>query len=204
MKKEASNISYNLTIKMIDRIPQKDLFQGNYSTCCIRVGEPNSIAMCDYLMNTAFNMIELVDNETGKTIGNALCYFVRDKKGNLLFVVDNIEINNSCKPSSNAGLELRNKIFEYASNVAKSVTGKDTKIVMSKRYNDVPFNDLVVKYKKLQLLGKTESYRAYMDLFDGWVNARDFQNADCYQMPNSSENSTSLFNKILSWLHLEP
>jgi len=29
-------------------------------------------------MDTAYNMIELVDNTNGKTIGNALCYFAKD------------------------------------------------------------------------------------------------------------------------------
>ena len=75
-------------------------------------------------------------------------------------------------------------------------------IVMSKRYNDLPFDDLIVKYKKVQLLGKTESYRAYMDLFNGWVTAKDFQIVDCYECPDSSAN-VSMFERFLNWLRLK-
>ena len=38
----------DLTIKMWDRVPQKDLFQGNYSTCCIGMGGGNGSAMPHY------------------------------------------------------------------------------------------------------------------------------------------------------------
>ena len=48
------------------------------------MGGGNGTAMPYYLMNTAFNMIELVDNESGKTIGNALCFFEKDKNGKAL------------------------------------------------------------------------------------------------------------------------
>ncbi|MBQ8475830.1 hypothetical protein IJ531_02095, partial [bacterium] len=42
----------DLTIKMWDRIPQKDIFQGNYSTCCIGMGGGNGAAMPHYLLNS--------------------------------------------------------------------------------------------------------------------------------------------------------
>ncbi|MBQ7286226.1 MAG: hypothetical protein IJW73_00520 [Candidatus Gastranaerophilales bacterium] len=91
---------FDLTIKMWDRIPQKDLFQGNYSTCCIGMGKDNGRAMPHYLLNSMFNMIEVVDNKTDKTIGNALCYFVKNENDEIIFVVDNIEIANKHKPSN--------------------------------------------------------------------------------------------------------
>ena len=44
----------DLTIKMWDREPKKDLFQGNYSNCCIAIDKTNGHAMPDYLLNTSF------------------------------------------------------------------------------------------------------------------------------------------------------
>ena len=161
---------YNLTIKMIDRVPQKDIFQGNYSTCCIGQGEFNERAMAHYLMNTSYNMIELVDNESGKTIGNALCYFVEENKtGMPYFIIDNIEINNAYRCSDEAGKEIRNAITEYASKVVKQVTGKeDLHICMSDNYNDVPTSDLRSQKIKIKFVGDVETKHQYMDLFGGW------------------------------------
>ena len=160
---------YNLTIKMIDRVPQKDIFQGNYSTCCIGQGEFNDRAMAYYLMNTSCNMIEIVDNDSGKPIGNALCYFVEDKKGNPYFIIDNIEISNAHKGSREAGRKIRDSVTEYASKVVKQITGRDDiNICMSDNYNDVPINGLSSKTKKVKLVGEVEADELYMDLFGGW------------------------------------
>lgn len=133
----------DLTIKMWDRVPQKDLFQGNYSTCCIGMGASNGWSMPSYLLNTVFNMIELVDNNTGEIVGNALCYFVKDDIGNPKFIIDNIEIKNSVKPSDKVGKELRNAIFEYAENIVRDVTGReDIQVLLGTNFNDVPDKDL--------------------------------------------------------------
>lgn len=165
-----SNKTMDVTIKMWDRIPQKDLFQGNYSTCCIGMGEINSSAMSHYLLDTAYNMIELKDNKTGKIIGNALCYFAKDSKKNTIFVIDNIEIKNSEIPSDTVGVQLRNSIAEYATNVAHEVTGKnDIKICMGAQYNDVSTSDLTRKIDEISFLGDIDD-SVYMDLYNGWID----------------------------------
>lgn len=163
----AKNI--DVKIKMWDRIPQKDIFQGNYSTCCIGMGGGNGTAMPYYLMNTAFNMIELVDNVSGKTIGNALCFFEKDENGKPIFVIDNIEINNAQKPSDKVGLQLRDAITQYAANVAKEVTGRDdTQIVMGGQYNDVPCEDLPKRTQKIEFVGDISREDIYSDLYTDW------------------------------------
>ena len=160
----------DLTIKMWDRNPQKDIFQGNYSTCCIGMGGGNGSAMPHYIMNGAYNMIEIVDNRTGRTIGNALCYFVKGADGKPAFIIDNIEINNAVKPSAEIGTQLRNSITEYASKVAKEVTGKDdVPVYMSGSYNDVPCSDLPKHTERVSFMGDIDCDQIYMDLYDGWV-----------------------------------
>ncbi len=161
----------DLTIKMWDRIPQKDIFQGNYSTCCIGMGGANGSAMPHYLMNSAYNMIEIVDNNTNKTIGNALCYFVTDENNKPCLIIDNIEINNSNSLSKDVGIELRNAIVEYATNITKDVAGNDdTKIYMSSKFNDVPIDDLNKTQKRFNFLGDIECDSIYMDSYNGWVD----------------------------------
>jgi hypothetical protein len=163
------------TIKMWDRKPQKDIFQGNYSTCCIGMGEINGSAMPHFVLNTAFNMIEIVDNVSGNTVGNALCYFITGEDGKPAFIVDNIEIKNRVKPSSNIGIQLRDAITQYASNVSKEVTGyDDVPIYMSSHYNDVPYEDLPRHEENITFLGDIDCDEIYMDLYDGWVKKSNF------------------------------
>lgn len=164
----------DLTIKMWDRVPQKDMFQGNYSTCCIGMGKGNGNAMPHFLLNTSYNMIEMVDNTTGKPVGNALCYFIAGEDGTPSFIIDNIEINDSVKPSDEIGVQLRNSIVQYAQNLTKEVTGKvDTPIYMSGAYNDVPTAHLSQAQKTMSFLGDIACDEIYMDLYDGWVDKSD-------------------------------
>jgi hypothetical protein len=166
----------NWTVKMWDRNPQKDIFQGNYSTCCIGMGGGNGSAMPHFVMNTAYNMIEIVDNVSGKTIGNALCYFITGADGKPAFIVDNIEINNSVKPSDNVGIQLRDAIVQYATNVSEEVTGsKHTPIYMSSSYNDVPCNDLARHDENISFLGDIDCDKIYMDLYNGWNDKSELQ-----------------------------
>jgi len=169
----------DLTIKMWDRNPQKDIFQGNYSTCCIGMGDFNDYAMPHYILNTAYNMIELVDNNSGEIIGNALCYFVKDKSGQPAFIVDNIEIRNSKKPSNEVGIEIRTAIAEYASKIAKDVTGNDkTKIYMGGSYNDVEWEDLNSHKETVTFIGDIDTNKIYMDLYGGTTYKSEFTK-DC-------------------------
>ena len=165
----------DLTIKMWDRNPQKDIFQGNYSTCCIGMGGGNGSAMPYFVMDTAYNMIELVDNTTGKIIGNALCYMVKGENGKPSFIVDNIEINNSEKPSDEVGKQIRSSITEYASKIAKDVTGSDeVPIYLGGQYNDVLISDLPTSTEKVQFIGDVNRERIYMDLYTGWIDKDEF------------------------------
>lgn len=161
----------DLTIKMWDRIPQKDLFQGNYSTCCIAMGSANSQAMPAYLMNTAFNMIELLDNTTGKPVGNALCYYALNGDMNPIFVIDNIEINNGYKPDDNACMKIRDAIKEYVENINRDICpNQDIPIYMGGLYNDVPCEDLETQEGEfVTVLGKVLPDEVYLDSFKGWI-----------------------------------
>ena len=169
-----STKTLDITIKMWDRVPQKDLFQGNYSTCCIGMSDSNASAMPHFIMDTSYNMIELVDNNSGDVIGNALCYFTKGEDGKPAFIIDNIEINNAHKPSDEIGADLRDHIAAYAARVAKDVTGKEgTPIYMSSSYNDVPISDLKSSTQEVSFLGDIDCDKIYMDLYKGWVDKKD-------------------------------
>jgi hypothetical protein len=123
------------------------------------------------------NMIEVVDNNTGKTIGNALCYMAKGNDDKLAFIVDNIEINNAQKGSDQVLKGIRQSIAEYASNVTKQITGKEgIPIYMSKDYNDVPITDLNAHKEPMAIIGNLNpNVLYYTDLFKGWINPLDTQ-----------------------------
>ena len=163
----------DLTIKMWDRDPAYDLFQGNYSTCCISLDGENSSAMPHYLLNTAFNMIELKDNSTSETIGNALCYFITNEFDEPIFVIDNIEIANKHKMSDKASDELLNKITGYCINLCREISNRNIQIVMGTSYNDVYDEELyAIELEKANLLGEMDCEEIYMDVFDGWDDGK--------------------------------
>ena len=169
--------SVNLTVKMWDRIPQHDLFQGNYSTCCIGMNRSNAAAMGTYLTNTTFNMIELIDNTSGKTVGNALCYYIKTED-NPALVIDNIEINNSFMQSEMICKQIRTGITEYAKNINEEVCGnRNIPIYLGNQNNDVPINDLKrVRKINSQIMGQvclSGKDQIYLDAMDGWNTGYD-------------------------------
>ena len=169
----------NWTIKMWDRTPQHDLFQGNYSTCCIALNKAYGIYMPYYLLNTAFNMIEINDNNSSETIGNALCYFIINEKAEPTFVIDNIEIRNSEQPSNDNGLLVREAILEYAKRVTKEVTGHDnTRIILGNKYNDIPTADLDIEDMHLNFIGDINPDNIYLDLYGGLTDKSKLYSAN--------------------------
>ena len=177
MENEQISKNLDLTIKMWDRNPAKDIFQGNYSSCCIGMGSRNGSIMPHYILNTAYNMIEIVDNNTGKTIGNALCYFVVTYDQKPILVIDNIEIHNTINATDEMRKQIRDKITQYSSAIAEDVTGnKSTPICMGIGYNDVPISDLPIKENTCMFVGKLDCKQAYMDVFGGWHTGYDLYN----------------------------
>ena len=124
--------SMTLKIKMWDRFPQKDLFQGDYSDCCIKADGVNNDAIADYLLNTTFNMIEIIDTESNKVIGNALCYFALNKTSKKpVLILDNIELLKAYRTNPEQEIQLRTAIAEFAKNFAKKVAkGKNIDVYL--------------------------------------------------------------------------
>ena len=82
--------------------------------------------------------MEIIDNDSGETIGNALVYYAKDKKNQPYFVIDNIEIHNHYRKTSDIELELRDAITEFAQKINMAVTKKaDTPIIIGEQHNDI-------------------------------------------------------------------
>jgi len=134
-----------MTIKMWDRNPFEDLFIGNKTSCCTAIVTGcNGNATPSYLMNTAFNVVELID-DLGNVIGMSRI-FMAEIDGKPSVVMDNIELNAAYKEARTTEAEkikIRNAFFEYINKFAQGVTGDDnTQVYFSMSYLNVPSDDL--------------------------------------------------------------
>lgn len=155
-------------IGMWERNPKKDIFQGNFSNCCIGMGRERGQEIADYLLNTMFNMIEIKDDKTNDIIGNALIYFVKNTQGEKRLVIDNIEINPTVKLSNDNGVQLRNAICKYAKNITKSVAGdQNIPVILGMMHNDLPCNDLKKCKEDVCFVGELSTPCVYLDAFAG-------------------------------------
>ena len=156
---------------MWDRKIGKDLFQGNYSTCCIGMGRDEARAMPIYLLNTSYNMIELVNKDTDEIIGNALCFLAKDEDNNKpILIIDNVEISTHEPVSTQYRTQLKDAVVQYASNVANAISQKDdVKIYLGATINDIHCGNLDQVIKRVRFLGDVKGETTYMDLYGGWA-----------------------------------
>ncbi len=126
------------------RNPDIDLYQGNYSPCCIcidsaHMGAESTIA--DYNTDLGVQIVNIWDETKDEPITAAWCWLGRDKEGNTALVVDNIESNTLY--SANYSEQLTKELFEYLQNYAKSIGAK--KVVLGKANNDLPTSGELAK-----------------------------------------------------------
>jgi ribosomal protein S18 acetylase RimI-like enzyme len=119
------------------RNPDIDLYQGNYSPCCIcidsaHMGAESTIA--DYNTDLGIQIVNIWDETKNEPVTAAWCWLGQDEKGEKALVVDNIESNTLF--SSNFSEQLSDELFKYLENYAKKIGVE--KIVLGKANNDLP------------------------------------------------------------------
>ncbi len=168
-------------IKLWDRIPQKDLFMGNRTSCCTAVIDGgNGKATPIYLTNTAFNVVQLKD-KNGNIVGMSRI-FVGQIDGKPSIVVENIELNNAFLKNKEPEemKNLRDGMFNYIKGFAKNLSDKDEiKVYFSKNYTHVPTDDYGIKEKQVEFVGDVTSETIYLNCKPGWVKPEELKNETC-------------------------
>lgn len=144
-----------MSIQIWARNPDVDLYQGNYTDCCIRIdsdhmGAESTIA--DYATDLGIQIVNIWDESENKPIVAAWCWLGINKQGEVALVVDNIEANTLY--SNSYPEQLTQQLFEYLENYAKKIGVK--KVVMGTANNDLPTSgklDELPKDKKYKKLG---------------------------------------------------
>ncbi|MCX6704769.1 MAG: GNAT family N-acetyltransferase, partial [Candidatus Woesebacteria bacterium] len=119
------------------RNPDIDLYQGNYSPCCICIDSAHMGAestISDYNTDLGVQIVNIWDETKNEPITAAWCWLGEDEDGTPALVVDNIESNTLY--SAHYSELLAKELFKYLEEYAKKIGVK--KVVLGKANNDLP------------------------------------------------------------------
>ncbi len=178
-KLELNNVEYN--IKLWDRLPQKDLFMGNRTSCCTAVIDgANGRATPIYLANTAFNVVQLQDSN-GNILGMSRIFVGKvDEEPSI--IVENIELNNAfLKGKSEEELKKLSKgIFDYIKKYSKEISnGEKMNVYFSQNYTHVPTGDFESLEKNIEFVGDISSDTIYLNCVPNWVEPQNLKDLTC-------------------------
>ena len=152
------------------RNPDIDLYQGNYSPCCIcidsaHMGAESTIA--DYNTDLGIQIVNIWDETKNEPVTAAWCWLGKNEKGETALVVDNIESNTQY--STNYPEQLTQELFDYLKKYAQAIGVK--KIVLGKDNNDLPTAEALAKmkndeYKYDKIGGYNREDRYYLEAED--------------------------------------
>lgn len=133
------------------RNPDVDLYQGNYSPCCIciesaHMGAESTIA--DYNTDLGVQIVSVWDEAKNEPVTAAWCWLGEDGEGDPALVVDNIEANTVY--SSAYPEQLTKELFEYLKEYAIAIGAKT--IVLGKANNDLPTGSELAKLPNSDLV----------------------------------------------------
>src|SRR3989339_58437 len=159
-----------LRVRMWKRVPQQDLFQGNFTVCCIAIdGKEGKGAIIDYLIDEGFNMIEILNNK-GQVVSNALLWLAEDENGKITLVIDNVEVEPGHKKEKTKE-EIAKNIFAFSKELSRAIGAEQ--IIIGTAYNDVEISahakEPKQKIKLKKIGGSIDNLPYYLDVFTGWV-----------------------------------
>ncbi len=140
-KQEKSDFSKNnMTIKVWNRDPVKDIYQGNYSGCCISIesgcgGDMSRSAIADYLIEYGIQVVNIVDKNRNMPVVSAWCWIGVDEDDKPYFVVDNVEANTDY--TKHYGSLFEDKLTEYIKQYAQDIGLPESQTVKGIVHNDV-------------------------------------------------------------------
>ncbi|MCK6462610.1 MAG: GNAT family N-acetyltransferase [Candidatus Pacebacteria bacterium] len=148
--------SQPMSIFVWARNPDIDLYQGNYSDCCIKINSEHMGAestIADYNTDLGVQIVNIWDEAKSEPVTAAWCWIGKGEEGEgPVLVVDNIESNTVY--SGNYPEQLKKELVDYLKDYDKAIGAK--KVVLGKANNDLPTSaelnkmaDDSVKYEKL-------------------------------------------------------
>ena len=158
-------------VKLWDRDPRKDLFQGNETGCCVAVGVKEAAVgivitlhpetILQYLVDKGINVAEIVDPETKDVVAQTWLFVTLDKEGKPVLIADNFEVNKRYPVGMNVNRAIREAMFEFLKKYTKACNIEKLGLGMVST-NDVETKDLeTLKLPPIEKLGgylETKNY----------------------------------------------
>lgn len=165
---EAKDRPYDLTLRRWRRLPGQDIFQGNYTSCCVAIDGVNGFAMLRYLVSKDVELTEVVDNISDETVGQSFEFVSERADGALAYTIDNCELSTRVAHLSDV---IRDNIFEMAKETSVQMKIESSlpgvkEVIMGVSYNDVDIDHLDRSTRRIRKLGGSAlGLKQYLDVF---------------------------------------
>jgi|GEM_PF-2425205 len=160
-----------MKIEVWNRNPNKDLYLGNYTDCCIRIDSSHMGAECtiaDYMTDVGVQIVSINDEKKNMPVVAAWCWMGHDDNDEVAFVIDNIEANTDYSSTYKSQMEA--KLREYLQNYAKKVGAR---LVQGTSNNDLVVAKMNSAYFKVGGYNRPSGY--YLEGEDNRANDGGFE-----------------------------
>lgn len=146
-----------MKISLWSRNPDKDLYLGNYTNCCIRIDSEHlgsECAIADYATDLGMQIVAIYDEKKKIPAVVGWCWVGYDNDDNVALVIDNIEGNTEYTSQYKQQFEERLKryIEEYAKQSGIQ------RVVQGPHNNDLTIASMDSKYFKLGGYNRASGY----------------------------------------------
>lgn len=169
--------NHPMTISVWDRNPDTDLYQGNYSPCCISVenGTPinsKTSTIANYLTDLGIQIVNISDSLKNEPVAAAWCWIGQNEKKETALIVDNIEANPSYISENSYVQLMGEELLKYLIDYAQAIGVQ--KLVLGNSHNDLPSENRLKRFKSDWLahyfkLGEFNGAPYYLEAHDSLV-----------------------------------
>ena len=169
---DARDQEYDVTIRRWDRKVGTDIFQGNYTNCCVAIDSFNGYGMLRYVLLDGIELNEFVDNTKldKKAIFGQTYDFIGETPDNTLFYhLDNGEVNASHWWLAH---KMRTEVFDMSKELSVQMKLDQSPetftpieaVYLGTSYNDLPTSDLTIEKQTIRMLtGHNLGSHYYLD-----------------------------------------
>lgn len=153
----------NYEVKIWDRKPGFDLFQGNYSKICVAMDGIHGFNSTASLLHNCIQLVEL--RKDNVPCGLGYMFWARKAESTKpILVVDGLAIPRE----THGNPQIKSEVMKFVKSYASKVSGKESPVVIG--HNFVPFNEFDSKYlfgdpevSQMKIIGSTNEGRNYLD-----------------------------------------
>ncbi len=175
------------TIGLLDKGAPNNLFMGTYTSCCTALNGDKGDSVPNYLLNTAFNVVGITD-EQGNLVATSRIFISSETKGNTALIIDNIEVSNRLRTvlddeTSNYFVE---ELWNYMKRYSEFVSKRKMPVYMSKKYQKIKLPDRPEIISSVRLAGAVTKSQIYINTIGERVNPKESYSCELIDVFNKN------------------